>query len=56
MNAGETEGTKALPILEISAKRTYAKDWKSASPYLRESSDIITHINQLSGMKCVAFD
>lgn len=32
MNEGEIEGTKGLPILEISAKRQYAKDWKSASP------------------------
>ena len=50
-NAGEAEGTKALPILELPTKRQLAKDWKSASPYLRESSDIIEHVNQLSGMK-----
>lgn len=51
MNAGETTGVKALPILETTAKRSEAADWKSASPYLRESSDIIAHINQFSGMK-----
>ena len=50
MNVEETAGQKSLPILQIHAKQKYAPA-RGASPYMRESGDIVEYFNKLSGFQ-----
>ena len=50
MNVEETAGQKSLPILQIHAKQKYAPA-RGASPYMRESGDIVDYFNKLSGFQ-----
>jgi glutaredoxin 2 len=53
-NAGEAVGKKAPPILQIHALQIYAMDSSKISQYMRESGDIVKHVDQLTSYSKLA--